>query len=71
MSGAMATFPAFDLTDFDLTRLDPRRFGAGRAAELARDGVYVGLGLAILGVQDLQVRRRQLAKAIERAAAPR
>jgi hypothetical protein len=60
----MPTFPSFDFTRLDLTRLDAERLGA-----LARDAAYVAIGLGVLTFQEAQVRRRDLAKTIDRVAA--
>jgi len=70
----MAVFPSIDLTDFDVTRLDPRQYreaaaavpGATKLAELARHGAYVGVGLAVLGLQRIAVQRRQASRHLER-----
>jgi len=66
------TFPAIDLSGFDLSRLDPRELrlplpagdlpGAERISGVVRDSVYVGVGLALLGAQRLQWERRLMAK---------
>ena len=59
----MAAFPAFDLTDLDLSRLP---LGVpSRLTEVARDATYVGIGLAVLGFQRAQVQRRQLLRALQ------
>lgn len=60
----MTTFPSFDLTRFDLTKLDTERLGA-----VARDVAYVAIGLGVLTFQETQVRRRDLAKSVDRVAA--
>jgi hypothetical protein len=47
--------PSFELPTFDLERL-----GA-----MARDAFYIGVGLAVLSIQQLQVRRRELEKLLD------
>ncbi len=67
----MAAFPSIDLTDVDLapaaraTR-DTAEQLAGAAASVARDATYTAVGLGFLGFQRLQVRRRELERAVER-----
>lgn len=66
------TFPAIDLSGFDLSRLDPRALylpfpsdgllGQERISGVVRDSAYVGVGLALLALQRMQWERRQLAK---------
>ncbi|MEO1058088.1 MAG: hypothetical protein AAFY28_14350 [Actinomycetota bacterium] len=63
--------PRVDLTSIDLTDAD---LGAvldhpatRRAAGLAREALYIGVGLGILGVQRTQVRRRELERSVRRA----
>jgi hypothetical protein len=48
----MNLFPSYDLTDFDLSRLDLDRLG-----RLARDTAYVAVGAGVLGIQRANVRR--------------
>jgi hypothetical protein len=50
-----AVNPSFDFFNVDLERV-----GA-----FARDALYVGVGLAVLGIQQLQVRRRELEKLLD------
>lgn len=65
------TFPAIDLSGFDLSRLDPRDLdlplpgampSADRIVGVVRDTAYVGVGLVLLGVQRVQWERRQMDK---------
>ncbi|MBA3984127.1 MAG: hypothetical protein H0X61_11445 [Acidimicrobiia bacterium] len=65
------TFPAIDLSGFDLSRLDPRvhlpfpsdgLLDQERIGGVVRDSTYVGVGLALLALQRMQWERRQLAK---------
>jgi hypothetical protein len=60
-----------DLTDFDVVRAIRGTVGAGgsvaaRATELAKDATYVTVGLGLLGYQRVQVRRRELERALRR-----
>ena len=63
--------PLPDPTRLDLTRVDLVRVlesdEARRAAEIARDALYVTVGLGVLGVQRAQVRRRELERSLRRA----
>jgi hypothetical protein len=55
----VAAFPAFDLTDLDLSRLDAVRLvdrSARTASRLARDTGYVVVGLGVMAY--LEARRR-------------
>ncbi len=66
------TFPAVDLSGFDLSRLDPRELhlpfpsvgllDQERISSVVRDSAYVGVGLALLAVQRMQWERRQLTR---------
>lgn len=56
--------PSFDLSDLDLTVVTPQR-----VARFARDVGYVAIGLGVLGVQQAQVRRRELTASLSRGAA--
>ncbi len=60
----MNIFPNYDLTDFDLGRIDVARF-----RRLARDVGYVAVGAGILGIQRANVQRRDLERML-RAQAP-
>ncbi|HNJ97723.1 MAG TPA: hypothetical protein PLV13_06340 [Ilumatobacteraceae bacterium] len=53
--------PAFDLSGLDLTAVTPQR-----VARLARDVGYVAIGFGVLGVQQAQVRRREVTATISR-----
>lgn len=55
----MNIFPNYDLTDFDLGRIDVARLG-----RLARDAGYVAVGAGILGIQQANVRRRDLERTL-------
>ncbi len=60
-------FPSIDLTDVDLAPVVTAARGAGsKAAEVARDATYTAIGLGILGVQRVQVRRRELERVLRR-----
>ncbi|HSL75149.1 MAG TPA: hypothetical protein VK853_11800 [Ilumatobacteraceae bacterium] len=62
-----------DLTDFDVTAVDPAAL-AGRAADraanlatnLAKDVTYVTVGLGLLTFQRAQVRRREIERRLRR-----
>lgn len=54
--------PAFDLSALDLTAVTPQR-----VARFARDVGYVAIGFGVLGVQQAQVRRREVSATISRA----
>jgi hypothetical protein len=66
----MAPWTRFDPTCIDLTRFDLRAAAdlagpAGeRAVTLAKDAAYVAVGLGLLNVQRVQVRRRELERAL-------
>lgn len=67
----MALLPKFDPTRLDLTGLDLTRLDLGRVLRVdprlthaARDAAYVAIGFGVLGFQQLQVRRRELAKVL-------
>ena len=65
----MASFTSIDLTNFDLTRAaqstrDTTDSIATRAADLAIDATYVTVGLGLLSFQRMQVRRRELERAL-------
>lgn len=60
---AGVTFPSLDLTSFDLRKLED---AADTAAELAKDVVYISVGLAVLELQKAQVRRRELTSLVRR-----
>lgn len=56
-------FPRFDLPKIDLPRFDLPDVDlpdADRVLGFARDAAYVGIGLAVLGAQQVQVRGREL-----------
>ncbi|MEM9515757.1 MAG: hypothetical protein AAGA42_12960 [Actinomycetota bacterium] len=63
--------PRVDLTSIDLTGADLATVldhpTTRRAAGLAREALYIGVGLGILGVQRTQVRRRELERSVRRA----
>lgn len=61
----MPTFPALDFTRLDISKIrlpkvDLPTGDAERVVGFARDAAYVGIGLAVLGFQQAQVRRRHL-----------
>lgn len=73
----MALRPRFDPTSLDLTDFDVSAMlasDAGRAARTAvgtaavgvREVTYVTVGFAVLGLRQLRVRRRELAKVLHR-----
>ncbi|MET0908581.1 MAG: hypothetical protein ABWZ99_03855 [Ilumatobacteraceae bacterium] len=66
-----------DLTNIDLTNFDVAamfdsdlgrlaRTTLGMAAGAVRETTYVGVGFTVLGIQRLQVRRRDLERALRR-----
>jgi hypothetical protein len=66
------SFPAVDLTDFDLAPAAraASRLGTSlgrRAVGLAKDVTYVSVGLGILTYQRAQVRRREMMGARDRS----
>jgi hypothetical protein len=65
----MASFTSIDLTDFDLSRAaqstrDATGSVATRAASLAIDASYVTIGLGLLSIQRVQVKRREFERAL-------
>ena len=54
--------PRFELPRFELPRFDVPVIDGERLAGLLRDTVYVAIGAGVLTVQQLQVRRRELAQ---------
>jgi len=65
----MAPFTSIDLTNFDLIQAaqstrDATDSIATRAAGLAIDATYVTVGLGLLSFQRMQVRRRELERAL-------
>lgn len=59
----MNIFPSYDLTDFDLSRLD-----LDRVARLARDTAYVTVGAGVLGIQRANVRRLEAERLLRQRA---
>lgn len=61
-----------DLTNFDVAAMIDSDVGRlakttlGYAAGAVRETTYVGVGLTILGIQRLQVRRRDFERALRR-----
>lgn len=53
-----------DLTDFDVPRIAGRV--ADRVTDLAKDATYVTVGLGVLTVQRIQVRRREIERSLRR-----
>ena len=73
----MVVRPRFDPTNVDLTDFDlaamlesdvgrMARTAAGAAATGVREATYVTVGFTLLGVQRLQVRRRELEQSLRR-----
>lgn len=72
----MAAWTPLDPTNVDLTDFDVSEIARGarratdaltsRAATVARDTAYVTVGLGLLNFQRLQVRRRELERAVRR-----
>lgn len=62
----MPSFPRFDPTNLDLSRLDLSGLDTERARALLRDAGYVAIGLGVLTFQQAQVRRRELAASLDR-----
>jgi hypothetical protein len=58
----MASFSAFNV---DLTKLDLGRIETERVRTTLRDAAYVAVGFGVLGVQQAQVRRRELASSLQ------
>jgi hypothetical protein len=56
----MNIFPSYDLTDFDLSRLDLER-----VARLARDTAYVAVGASVLGIRQANIRRLEAERLLE------
>jgi hypothetical protein len=65
-------FTRVDLTDFDVAAFiesDPvqlARAGLGFTAKAVRESTYVTVGLTVLGIQRLQVRRREIQRSLRR-----
>lgn len=65
-----SAFPSIDLTDVDLVPAARQVVRAGNAAgALARDATYTAIGLGILTFQRIQVRRRELERALDTRSA--
>jgi len=67
----MASFTSIDLTDFDLARaaqstLKTTDSVALRTAGLAIDVTYITIGLGLLSFQRVQVKRREIERALRR-----
>jgi hypothetical protein len=66
----MARWTSFDPTRIDLTNVDLRAAAdlaapaVERAVSLAKDATYVTVGLGLLSVQRVQVRRRAFERAV-------
>lgn len=59
----MNIFPSYDLTDFDLSRLDLERLG-----RLARDAAYVAVGSSVLGIRQANIRRLEAERVLRERA---
>lgn len=70
LSKLAADLPKVDLPSVNLPKVElPRvELDTDRVAGFARDAAYVGVGLTVLAVQQVQVRRRELQATIERHA---
>jgi hypothetical protein len=63
----VSAFPSVDLTDLDLgPAVRAVRSVGDRATGLAKDVTYTAIGLGILTVQRVQVRRRELERTFQR-----
>ena len=62
-SSMMNIFPSYDLTDFDLSRLDLER-----VARLARDTAYVAVGASVLGIRQANIRRLEAERLLRERA---
>jgi hypothetical protein len=67
----MASFTSIDLTNFDLARAaqsarDTTEPVATRVVSLALDATYVTIGIGLLSFQRVQVRRREIERALRR-----
>lgn len=68
--------PKFDLPKLELPKVDVPKVelpdvtlpSVDRVAAVARDAAYVGIGAAVLTVQQAQVRRRELQAAVKKVA---
>jgi hypothetical protein len=76
----LSKMPKFELPKFELPTFEMPRFempdveipeipevDVDRIAGLARDAAYVGIGLAVLSVQQAQVRRREAQASFDKA----
>jgi hypothetical protein len=76
----LSKMPKFELPKFEMPRFEMPRFempdveipeipevDVDRIAGLARDAAYVGIGLAVLSVQQAQVRRREAQASFDKA----
>jgi hypothetical protein len=76
----LSKMPKFELPKFELPTFEMPRFempdveipeilevDVDRIAGLARDATYVGIGLAVLSVQQAQVRRREAQASFDKA----
>lgn len=59
----MNIFPSYDLTDFDLSRLD-----LGRVVGLARDTAYVAVGASVLGLRRANIQRLEAERLLRERA---
>ena len=59
----MNIFPSYDLTDFDVSRLDLER-----VARLARDTAYVAVGASVLGIRQANIRRLEAERLLRERA---
>jgi hypothetical protein len=55
--------PKLDLPKVDLPKVDLPKVDLARLGQVAEDAAYITVGLGVLGVQKLQVRRREMMRA--------
>lgn len=70
----LPTFPSFDLSSFDLSKINLPKINLPKidtpdidteaVANIARDAAYVVVGIAVVALQRVQVRRRELTKTV-------
>ena len=67
----MAAFPSVDLTKFDLvpavkTLRKSGNFAVSTAGDVVKEAAYATVGIGILTVQRIQVRRREIERDLRR-----
>lgn len=56
--------PKFEMPKFEMPKIEMPKIEADTVTNVAKDATYVTIGLAVLGFQKAQVRRREFTKAI-------